>query len=97
MVLALGIALKFYSSVEKTFKLKVTKILGIIATFVEVTGEKVVGGGGSSCLSWIGLTRITRIRQSSWRKIVTDLLKKPVSGNLREYLSEAAIHRCSQT
>ena len=45
-----GMALKFYTSVAKGLKLKVTRFWGLITTFVEVTGEKLVGGGlfGSS-------------------------------------------------
>ena len=38
--LALGVALKYYTSVEKGLKLKVKKFLGLIVTFVEVTVEK---------------------------------------------------------
>ena len=57
--------MKFYTSVEKRFKLKVRKCLGIIATFVEVTGEKPVGDGRSFCLSWIGLRRITRMENKA--------------------------------
>ena len=38
--------LKFYTSVGKGLKLKVTKFSELIHTFVEVTGEKLVGGGG---------------------------------------------------
>ena len=38
--------LKFYSSVEKGLKLKVRKFYGQVPTFVEVTGGKLVGGGG---------------------------------------------------
>ena len=41
--LALGTILKFYTSVAKRLKLKVRKFLGLIPTFVEVTGEKLVG------------------------------------------------------
>ena len=41
--LALGMALKFYTSVAKWLKLKVKKFLGLIPTFVEVTGEKLFG------------------------------------------------------
>ena len=36
-------ALKFYTSVAKELKLKVRKFWGLIPTFVEVTGEKLVG------------------------------------------------------
>ena len=42
--LTLSIALKFYASVAKGLKLKVKRYWGIIATFVEVTGETMVGG-----------------------------------------------------
>ena len=44
--LALGMALKFYTSVAKEFKLKVRKFFGIIPTFAEITVEKLVGRGG---------------------------------------------------
>ena len=43
--LALGTNLKFYTSLSKGLKLKVRKFWGLIPTFVEVTGEKLVGGG----------------------------------------------------
>ena len=36
--------LKFYNSVAKGLKLKFRKLQAIIPTFVEVTGEKLVGG-----------------------------------------------------
>ena len=42
--LALGMALTFYTSVTKGLKLKVRKFQGPVLTFVEVTGEKLVGG-----------------------------------------------------
>ena len=41
---ALGIALKFYTSVAKELKLKLTKFCGLITRFVDNTGEKLVGG-----------------------------------------------------
>ena len=44
--LAVGTNLKFYSSLWKELKLKVRKFGGLIPTFVEVVGEKLVGGGG---------------------------------------------------
>ena len=59
MGLALGTAFKFYTSLAKGLKLKVKRFLGIKFTFVEVAGEKLVGGGGSLSpppLYWIGLT-----------------------------------------
>ena len=37
-------ALKFFMSVAKCLKLKVRKIWGLIFTFVEITGEKLIGG-----------------------------------------------------
>ena len=43
--LALGTDLKFYTSVLKGLKLKVKNFLGLIRTFVEVTGEKLEGRG----------------------------------------------------
>ena len=39
----LGMNLKFYTSVAKALKLKVKKFCGLAPTFVEVTGEKLVG------------------------------------------------------
>ena len=36
--------MKFYTSEERGLKLKVAKFLGLIPTFVEVIGEKLVGG-----------------------------------------------------
>ena len=44
--LALGMNLKFYTSVAKGLKLKVRKFLGLISMFVEAPGEKLVGEGG---------------------------------------------------
>ena len=54
---ALGTNLKFYTSVGKKLKLKVRTFWGLIPTFVEVTGEKLVERG-AFCPSpppWIGL------------------------------------------
>ena len=42
--LTLGINLKFYTNVAKGLKLKVKKLWGLAPTFVEITGEKLVGG-----------------------------------------------------
>ena len=39
-------ALTFYTSVTKVFKLKLGKLKGLIPKFVEVTGEKLAGGFG---------------------------------------------------
>ena len=43
--LALGTNLKFYTSLSKELKLKVRKFWGLIPTFVEITEEKLAGGG----------------------------------------------------
>ena len=42
--LALGMALKFYTSVAKGLKLKARKFLGLMLKFAEVTEEKLVRG-----------------------------------------------------
>ena len=42
MVLALGMALKFYTTAEKALKLKVRKFLGLVPTVVEITGAKLL-------------------------------------------------------
>ena len=44
MGLALGMTLKFYTSKVKGLKLKDRKFWEISPTFIEVTGEKLVGG-----------------------------------------------------
>ena len=44
--LALGTNLKFYTSVGKVLKLKVIEFRGLIPTFVEVTGGKLIAVGG---------------------------------------------------
>ena len=41
--LVLDMALKIYSSAAKGLKLKVRKFWGLITTFIEVIGEKLVG------------------------------------------------------
>ena len=46
MGLTLDTNLKFYTSVAKGLNLKVGKILGLVHTFLEVTGEKLLAGGG---------------------------------------------------
>ena len=42
--LALGVVLKFYTSVARGLKVKVTQFLGLILALVEVTGERLVRG-----------------------------------------------------
>ena len=41
--MALGMNLKFYTSVAKGLKVNVGKFWGLVPTFVEVTGEKLLG------------------------------------------------------
>ena len=48
LVLALGTNLKFYNSVAKGLKLKVRRFWGLIPTCVELTEEKLWGGGGGA-------------------------------------------------
>ena len=61
--LALATNLKLYSSLSKGLKLKVRKFLGLIPTFVEVTGEKLVGEAFlAPPPSWIGLIKFMKIR-----------------------------------
>ena len=48
--LVIGMALKVYTSESQGLKLQVRKFWGLIPTFVEVTGEKLVGGGLSGLL-----------------------------------------------
>ena len=40
----LGMALRFYTKLEKLLKLKVRMFLGLIPTFLDITGEKLVAG-----------------------------------------------------
>ena len=42
--LALGMVLKFYTSMAKVVKINVSKFVGLVLTFVEVTGKKLVVG-----------------------------------------------------
>ena len=53
--LALGMDLKCYTSVAKESKLKVRKFCELISTFLEVTGEKLIGGFLGPPASWIRL------------------------------------------
>ena len=60
MGLVLGRNLKFYTSVAKRLKLKVRTFWGLIPTFAEVTGKKLVEGALlPSHPSWIGLRSVT--------------------------------------
>ena len=64
--LALGKNLKFFTSVAKGLKIKVRRFWGQNSTFLENTGEKLVGGPFCLTSSWIGL--ITCFRSYSLAK-----------------------------
>ena len=57
--LALGTNLKFYTRGAKNSELKVWNLWGLIPTFIEVTGEKLLWGLLPPP-SWIGLNIITK-------------------------------------
>ena len=87
LVLALGKNLKFYTSVAKELKLKVTKFWGLILAFVEVTWEKVVGWreGEVSPPPTLILNRAkeTKIKAKAWKSsmeekyiLINELLKR---------------------
>ena len=61
--LALGTNLRFYTSLAKGLKLKVRKFLRLIPTFVEVTGEELVGGGGFFIPSPFPTPILNRVKQ----------------------------------
>ena len=71
--LTLGKNLKFYTSVAKELKLKVRTLWGIILTFVEVTGEKLVG--------WSLCPPLPRppIKVFILNKMLPDSTKKPIN------------------
>ena len=54
--------MKFYTGVEKGLKLKVRKFLGLVPTFVEVTGEKLVGCGGRGVGELFGPPFLNRVK-----------------------------------
>ena len=65
--LALDTNLEFYISVAKGSKLKVRKFLAINPTFVEVLGEKQVGGGLGGLFAFPPiLNRVKRISADSF-------------------------------
>ena len=51
--MTVALALKFYISVAKGLKLKVTKFFGLNLTLVEVTAGKLVGGP-FLIIGWVG-------------------------------------------
>ena len=72
---ALGTSLKFYTSATKGLKLKVRKFWGLLPTFVEITGEKLVGGLFAPLPpSWTGLNLCCIIISSTYvqRKHIFD-------------------------
>ena len=73
LALALGTNLKFSTSLSKGLKLKVRKFCGLIPTFAEVTGEKLVGAALSPP-SWICLNKIPN--QTTKRKFMVSFVAK---------------------
>ena len=61
--LALDTNFKLYSSLAKGLKQKVREFWGLIATFAEVTWEKLVGCPPPSRQSRIGLTNLAKIEK----------------------------------
>ena len=82
--LALVTNLKFYTSVAKGWKLKVKKFWGLICTFLEVTGEKLVEGH-----LWvrvrIGLKKLPKVSQNY---LSGRVLKNIYLGNFMQILSK---------
>ena len=65
--LAIGTNLQFYTSVAKGLKLKVRKFWGLIRTFVEVTGGKLVGRGegGAKILNRVKVKKESSIKKAA--------------------------------
>ena len=89
--LALGTNLRFYTSIAKGLKLKVRRFLGLIPTFVEVAGEKLVWGTflpPPSPSSRIGLREIVFVNSvlkiNSWTYKIKDLNVEKVIGSFYE-------------
>ena len=61
--LTLGTNFKFYASVVIGAKLKVRKFCGLIPTFVEVTGEKLVGRGPFSLPPILNRVKVEDLRK----------------------------------
>ena len=82
---ALGMVLKLYTSVEKELKLKVKKFWGLIPTFIEVIGEKLVRGLfalpslmglNSSMAHWIkGMSACWQFRTNHLQGCIDQILK----------------------
>ena len=57
---------EFYTSVTKWIRLKVRKFWGLIPTFVEVTGEKLIGGPFAPILNWVKVSGIFVEFKQAW-------------------------------
>ena len=66
MRLALGMSLKFYNNVAKGLKLKFRKFLGLIPTFIEVTGEKQAGGINVKVFNMITIMNEAKTMVKQW-------------------------------
>ena len=96
--LALGTNLKCYASVAKGLKLKLRKFLGLILTFVEVTGEQLIGWAvlHPSSPSWIGLTGnhtmdLLHLQKENFKNILFDLFIIGRSFENLSYLSSCSL------
>ena len=87
--LVLDTNLKFYTSVPNRLKLKVRKFWELIPTFVEFTGEKLVGEAFLAPLpqpprpSWIGL----KLNTLYLKVLIRDLVKSKHSNSNERLLS----------
>ena len=92
--LALGMDLKFYTSVAKGLKLKVRKFLGLIPLFVEVTEEKLIFCSPPSPPSWIGLKK--RLWQA-WTLLKKRLWQRCFPVNFAKFLRTPFISKSQST
>ena len=69
--------MKFYTSVAKGLKQKVRTFWRLIPTFAEVTGEKLVEGGGEGGLFPLFVI-LNRVKQRNIRVFLSRILKSSV-------------------
>ena len=80
-------AMEFYTTVAKRLKLKVTKFLGLIPTFAEVTGKELAGGGLFAPLPLI-LNRVkTKLHlvYKYHKDLLSTLLKRSKQNYFKQY------------
>ena len=93
--LALGMNLKFYTSLAKGLKLKVRKFCGLIHTFAEFTAEKLEGGLFASP-SWIGLSLYRKLwacnKTAKFQANSKSTLKLSQNEQVGDYLSVCVLN-----